>query len=281
MKKKFIVFILFLLTFVANVSYATEYSFTAIDAYNLGVQQTKTKAYNSAISSFKKAIAVEPTFADAYYNLASVYICLKQYDNAINAYSQLLKVNPNDVDAIFELAKICNMRQNYSTEIKYLSYIPTNHPKYSEAMKMKTDAEKLLAVQKQKYISTKVNKSNPNKKVIIDKFSSPTGIATDSKGNIYVACYSDNSIMKVEGNRKLSLYNKSSMINGPIGIAFDSFDNLYVANFEGNNILKINPQGKVYVFMNKVYNPYYLYIKNDILYISEQANNIVIKYSLK
>ena len=87
--------------------------------------------------------------------------------------------------------------------------------------------------------------------------------------------------MKVESNRRTTVYSRSPLLKGPIGLAIDSFDNLYVANYESDNILKINPQGKVYVFMDKVYKPYYLYIKNDILYISEQANNILIKYNLK
>lgn len=281
MKKTFVIFILFLLITVNSAVKAAVYSRTAIDAYNLGVQQTKAKAYNSAIISFKKAVTIEPTFADAYYNLGYVYFCLKQYDNAIATHLQLLKINPKDYDAMFELAKIYNLRQKYLTEVKYLSAIPQSYTRYQEVARMKKEAERLLAIQKQKETSLKTSQTALNKKVVIDKFSSPTGLATDTKGNIYVACYSDNSIMKIESNKKAALYIKTPLIKGPIGIAIDSLDNIYVANYEGNNIIKINPQGKISIFLDKIYKPYYLYIKGDILYISEQATNTVIKYNLR
>lgn len=281
MKKIFLTLILFVFSCVCNIAQAAEYAFSAIDSYNQGLQQYKAKSYNSAIASFKKAISIEPTFVDAYYNIASVYVCTKQYDKAIDAYSQVLKINPNDFDAIFELAQICFNRGTYSTAIKYLSYIPNSYYRNAEVEKMKNDSKSLMAISQQKYVRAKINSSNPNKKIILDKFSSPTGIASDSKGNVFVACYSDNSIMKVETNRKTTIFSRSPLLKGPIGVAIDNFDNIYIANYEGDNILKINPQGKVYVFMDKIYKPYYLYIKNDVLFISEQANNIVIKYNLK
>ena len=70
------------------------------------------------------------------------------------------------------------------------------------------------------------------------------------------------------------------MINGPIGLAVDSQDNLYVANYNKNNILKINKSGQIVIFMNRITNPYYLLIKGNNMYISEQGNNTVIKYRL-
>ena len=69
-------------------------------------------------------------------------------------------------------------------------------------------------------------------------------------------------------------------MEGPIGIAIDKYDNIYVANFDANNILKITKGGNVSVFMDKISKPYFLYIKDDILYISEQGNDVVLTYNL-
>ena len=46
------------------------------------------------------------------------------------------------------------------------------------------------------------------------------------------------------------------------------------------NILKITKGGNVSVFMDKVSQPYFLYIKDDVLYISEQGNDVVVTYNL-
>ena len=65
-----------------------------------------------------------------------------------------------------------------------------------------------------------------------------------------------------------------------MGLAIDKYDNIYVANFDADNILKITKSGNVSIFMNKVSKPYFLYIKDDVLYISEQGNDVVLTYNL-
>mgnify|MGYP002910390470 CR=1 FL=1 len=86
--------------------------------------------------------------------------------------------------------------------------------------------------------------------------------------------------VKIMPNGQTQLYTKSGMLGGPIGLAFDSMDNLYVANYAKNNILKINKAGQIFTFMTGVTNPYYLIIKGNNLYITEQGNNTVLRYKL-
>ena len=117
-------------------------------------------------------------------------------------------------------------------------------------------------------------------KVLIDKFNSPAGMAIDSQGNMFVASYTDNAIVKVDKNKNKTNFVKDYLLDGPVGLAIDAYDNIYVANFEADNILKITKNGNVSVFMDNVSNPYFLYIKNDVLYISEQGNDVVITYNL-
>jgi DNA-binding beta-propeller fold protein YncE len=68
-------------------------------------------------------------------------------------------------------------------------------------------------------------------------------------------------------------------IKGPIGIAVDKFDNLYVANYVKGNILKISQKGAKEVIAT-VKNPYFLTIKDDMLFVSEQISNTVLKFKL-
>jgi DNA-binding beta-propeller fold protein YncE len=105
-------------------------------------------------------------------------------------------------------------------------------------------------------------------------------MVVDSEGNMYVACYSDNAIVKIDKNNNRTNFVKDYLLDGPIGLAIDTYDNIYVANFDANNILKITKSGNVSVFMTNVSKPYFLYIKNDVLFVSEQGNDVVLSYQL-
>lgn len=263
------------------IAVESEISPEATQYYNKGISFFEKKDYKTAAANFKMATQLAPDFADAYFNLATIYDILDEYENAVDAYSQVLRLNPQDYDTIFELARICYDQGNYLTALKYAKYIPSSYDDYELVKRLVSDSQKLLDVQKERMSRAKINTANPNNKVILDSFPSPTGVAVDSKGNVFVACYADNSIKKISKNKEVSNFVNNSGINGPIGLAIDKFDNVYVANYENNNILKIAPNGRVYVFMDNVSKPYYLYINNDVLYISEQNNNIVLKYNLQ
>jgi DNA-binding beta-propeller fold protein YncE len=87
---------------------------------------------------------------------------------------------------------------------------------------------------------------------ILDKsnleFSSPSGVAVDSKDNLYVADTGNNRIQKIEPDGNVTVIGRSGNglgeFNIPSGVAVDSKDNLYVADTENNRIQKIEPDGK-------------------------------------
>ncbi len=80
-------------------------------------------------------------------------------------------------------------------------------------------------------------------------FDSPTGIAIDASGNLYIADYGNNEIRKIAtdgtvstiaGNGTQGSVNASDTLatfNGPAGVAIDSQGNLYVAD-SGNNLIR-------------------------------------------
>lgn len=249
-------------------------------AYKQGVAYTRIKEYDNAVASFQKALSFYPEMTDAYYNIASIYIAQNKVDDAYNIYTKILAINPNDYDAILQAAKISYNRKNYALAIKYLKYIPDDYEKYYIAQQMYNDALELFDKQKNQYERSKVSSANKNKTVVIDKFNSPAGVAVDSDGNIFVVSYSDNAIIKVDKKKQKTNFVKDYLLDGPVGLAIDKYDNLYVSNYDGGNILKITKGGSVSVFMDKVSKPYFLGIKDDILYITEQGNDVVITYNL-
>lgn len=252
----------------------------AIYAYKHGVELVRVKAYDNAIEAFKEAIQYNPKMTDAYFNIAAVYVSQQKYDEAYETYVKIIALNPYDYDSILQAAKISYNRQNYALAMKYLKYIPDDYPNYHIVQQLYRDSNEQFNQQKNTIERSKISKANDNKKVLIDKFNSPAGMAVDSQGNMYVASYTDNAIIKVDKNKNKTNFVKDYLLDGPVGLAIDAYDNIYVANFEADNILKITKAGNVSVFMDNVSSPYFLYIKDDVLYISEQGNDVVITYNL-
>ncbi len=289
MKKKIFIIISIIiaiaLSFGNNAVWAeTDISEAAISKsialYKQGVEMANSKAYDTAISYFQEALKYNPKMSDAYYNIAAIYVAQQNYDDAYNAYVKIIALNPYDYDAILQAAKISYNRKNYSLAMKYLKYIPDDYYYYGYAQQLYADAKEQFSQQKNKIERSKVTTATKTKRVLLDKFNSPAGLAVDSEGNMFVVSYSDNAIIKVDKNKNKTNFIKDNLLDGPIGLAIDKYDNIYVANFESNNILKVTKGGNVSVFMDNVSKPYFLYIKNDILYISEQGNDAVLTYNL-
>lgn len=268
---------------VLSKAFAVSYDLEAIRCYNMGLEQYKKGAYNSAIDYFKNAIEIQKDFYDAYYNLAVVHDFVGNANEAISALNMLLKQNPEDFSANLKLAQIYHKKGDVDNALLYAEKVPPSASEYDKARLLisRVETEKKAKNSSVANISNEVAaKVMPEGKNILG-INSPSGIAQDSLGNVYVASYSDNSIFKVMPNNVHQLYSKSPLINGPIGIAFDSQNNMYIANYNQNNVLKIDKYGKVSVFIEYSNRPYYLFISNDVLYVGEQGSNIVMVRKLQ
>ncbi len=289
MIKKIIIILIAFVGFAMQSSLITAFAETEVSeediqkaeqAYKTGISLTRTKAYDNAIKAFQQAFQYNPNMTDALYNIASIYVAQQKYDEAYNTYVKIIAINPHDYDSILQAAKISYNRKNYALAMKYLKYIPDDYEYYYIVQQLYKDAKEMFDQQVTKIERSKVSTANVNKKVLIDKFNSPAGMVVDTEGNIYVASYSDNAIIKVSKNKEKSIYVQDSLLDGPVGLAIDKYDNIYVANYDANNILKISRGGSVSVFMDKISSPYFLYIKDDVLFISEQGNDVVVTYNL-
>ena len=295
--KKMSVFLLFLGMFaVLPALSASSQSPEAVKYYNAGIEFVQKDDYQSASNSFQKALEYDPEFIDAYYNLGSIYEHFGDYETALFAYSQVVAIEPRDYEAKYKMASIYYQSQMYPEALECIGEIPSGTQFYSKAQELKKNINSksnAVAAKKSSFTPTTTVQQErtmegrtqsggytDTDKSLLSKYSSPTGIVADDYGNIFIASYAENKIYVVTEGEKNQVFSESTMINGPIGLAVDEAGNVYVANYNKNNILKISRNGNVNIFKDNVMRPYSLEIIGNVLYVSEQGTNSVIKFKL-
>lgn len=259
---------------MANCAYG--YSSEAVRYYNQGIQEVKDEQYQKAAENFRQAVFLDSTMNDAYFNLGSVYIQLGENDKAKQILSALFRIDPFDDEAAYVLGGLYLDLGEYENALIYLNTITNISTRYDRARELAYIAnrrikEKELANKKSLRVWQQKSKKG---------FDGPAGIAADSKGNIYIANYKGNLIKKISPEMKEEKSFTSEKFQGPIGVAVDSSDNLYVSGYLSNNIVRISTDGEVQVIVENIKRPYYLYINDDILHITEQENNSLILINL-
>ena len=278
--KKLLITLIIVISAV-NITFAAEISNEAKLQYNQGVDYYRLGQYDKAMAAFRQAIAIEPNYIDAYYNLGTILEFIKQDDAALVVFKQIIVRNPNDYEAVYKAAKLSQKLGQTDKAKEYLSLIPPTAVVANKAQmlanSMKTDLQTIKKEQQDKINKSKtITQTNG----VYQNLASPTGMTTDSNGNLYIAGFSDNSILKISPDGTKKLFVKDARINGPIGLECDSAGNLYVANYNGDNVLKISNKGAISVLIGNVKKPYCLHIAGNLLFISSQGTNSVIRYKL-
>ncbi|MBP3820441.1 tetratricopeptide repeat protein [bacterium] len=252
--------------------------------YNKGIDYYQLGQYNMAIDSFKKATELDPNYIDAYFNLGSLLEYLNQNEEALNAFKQIILRKPDDYESVYKAAELSKKIGNPDKAKMYLSLIPVDSLIGQRANKLastlQTDLPTIQAEQKKPKSFAEANPKDDSNGLYSD-ISSPTGIVTDNNGNIYVAGFSDNTIYKIGPDNKKIVYIKDKKIDGPIGIAIDEDGNIYIANYNKNNVLKVDTGGIVSELISNVKNPYCMHINGNLLFISSQGSDSVVRYKLR
>ena len=72
---------------------------------NIGLILSKQLKFDKAVKHFNKAIALKPDFENAFYNRALLFEKVGDYNRAIADYSKIIEINPDDFETVTVRAK--------------------------------------------------------------------------------------------------------------------------------------------------------------------------------
>jgi tetratricopeptide (TPR) repeat protein len=95
-----------LLISVAMQIQAEDHVRTAFEFYQKAVEASKTGDLKTAEAAFLRAIAIEPTYMEAYRQLAGIYVDTKRPEQAGFILTRLLQMEPDWIPERLQLAQL-------------------------------------------------------------------------------------------------------------------------------------------------------------------------------
>jgi len=91
---------------------------------DLGKRYYKDEDYSSAIEAFEKAIAVDPTYVNAYMQLSDLYYYLEEYDNADAVLAEGCEMTESEELIEKRFVSLTSLGERFLAEEDYESAIP-------------------------------------------------------------------------------------------------------------------------------------------------------------
>jgi uncharacterized protein (TIGR03437 family) len=124
------------------------------------------------------------------------------------------------------------------------------------------------------------------------RFHTPSGLAIDGQGNIYIADTANNRIRQIQPSGAINTIAGTGAaasdgdqgpaavanLNSPESVAIDAKNNLYIADTGNNKIRKITPDGNIATLVDGLNQPQYVAVDaSGAIYIADTGNDRVLK----
>ena len=93
-------------TTVKKESGSKKFSSVETEWFKKGYHASLAENYDEAIAYYKKAIAINPNYADAHANLGANYMQQGKFDEAISNLKEAIKIDPTNAGAHFNLGLV-------------------------------------------------------------------------------------------------------------------------------------------------------------------------------
>lgn len=111
--------IIFLLCFLISCNSSK----SAKDFINEGIKYTEEQKYDKAISSFKKAIELEPGNALANYTLGGIYTFKDMHEDAIKQYKKAIELDSTYSDPHYSLGFVYEkLGRDAEAKVEFLKF---------------------------------------------------------------------------------------------------------------------------------------------------------------
>jgi DNA-binding helix-hairpin-helix protein with protein kinase domain/Flp pilus assembly protein TadD len=97
--------------------------------YVQGTALTKSRHYSEAVNAFRRAVALNPDFAEAHHELGYALFRLKKYDESIAALEKAIRLRPKSGDNYHILGLSYSATARWNEAIKALRQATANNPK--------------------------------------------------------------------------------------------------------------------------------------------------------
>jgi len=100
--------------------------------YNLGGVLHNLGKLNTALESFEKAISIEPNYAEAHNNIGNLFKELGQFDNAIKSFRKAIEIKPNYLEAHYNIGRTFQDQDNMEAAISSYEEVLVIKPDFAE-----------------------------------------------------------------------------------------------------------------------------------------------------
>jgi tetratricopeptide (TPR) repeat protein len=101
--------------------------------YNLGVIFFNFDQYSRALSQFQKVVDKNPSFYKPYYGMGIIFFLQREYQKSIESYNKVLQLSPDHDRALYYLGRIYVRMDSLDTGLKYLNKSVEINPNYAPA----------------------------------------------------------------------------------------------------------------------------------------------------